>query len=1144
MGSNSAELDATIQEKWEETLAANHEPGKTISANLEITKRIVKSSLADGIRRLGYEFGAELGRGGLGLVNLATQQVFDRSVAVKRLLGGSTDREAAMKFFAEALITAQLEHPNIVPIHDLMADTNGQLQLVMKRVEGFSWRDLLYPRSDEHRARVERLTLDDHLDILLKVCDAVSFAHGRSILHRDLKPENVMVGAYGEVLVMDWGCAVGFGNAEHHPVVPRVDEITHIAGTPSYMAPEMVLVQAERIGPHSDVYQLGAVLYEVLTRQKAHRGGNVYEVLRDAAKGRVVPPVEAAPDRGIPDELSDICLAALAKNADERIRDVDGLAQRLKDYRRHAQAVALITSARAQLTIADKRPAAAADALRKAVSASEQAREIWPEWPVAAQMLLHSTMAYARHHLDAGAATLAAAQAKQAETLARELGRIDLTKTAHDLEIQARAAAAAQAARQRQLHLARVGMAAAGVVVVIGLAVFLMLVSNEQRRTAAALAKAESALAALSTEKTGRSGDQKTSAPALVVQARKAIAVKDWDAAITALRTAISFDSKLVEAHQLLVNVLAAAKRYGEVPTAGSQWQDAAGGDALATRMIALCRVLDSKPSEVVATETQLQLADLFERQQLYILAETTAIKPAKRLELYRKRINEAWPGVGNGVVMRKDGKLEADSFKNHAEIIDLEPIRGMPFARLSLYMSGVRNLNALSGMPLEELDLENTANTDLSPLRGAQLRRLRINNTKITDLSPLADMPLEFLWGYNGPLSNISPLKGMPLKDVNLGGCQIADLGPLAGAPITQLSIGNLVRDLSPLRGMPLYDCSIIATGDVDLSPLSGAPLNRLSIDTRGSVDVANLPTSITNLELWGPGLGNPAALARFKLKALHIEVYNGDRTVDLRHIDGSRLEILNIGHCDKLDLLTLSAPQLKRLSCGYNGDIDLSPLASCPLTEIDLGTTSQVTWRSLSAFRQSTTLTTMIINNKRQSAASFWEQYRPDLFGSAVQTSGQVTVIAEPLTAIRPPATAPGLAWSAMDGIHTSVAEILQAQVVATGVTDVIALKQPFPDFRGLRYTGYLTVPKDGEYTFTVTSDDGSRLQLGKHMVVDNDHLQAPTAVSGRIRLTAGAHPLTLLYFNGEKTSALEVTISGPDLKEQPLPPTWLSH
>ena len=1149
MSTGSAAFDATVVQQWEQTLSAGHEPDKTISTNLEETRRISKTSLAEGFRRLGYQLGEELGRGGMGLVNVANQQVFDREVAVKRLLGGDTDRDAAMKFFAEALVTAQLEHPHIVPIHDLMANAEGQLQLVMKRVEGLSWRDLLHPRNATHRERAAEFTLDDHLDILLKVCDAMSFAHGRGVLHRDLKPENVMIGGYGEVLVMDWGCAVAFGERAHHPVVPRVDEVTQIAGTPCYMAPEMVLIQADRIGPHSDVYLLGATLYEVLTLTKPNRGGDIYAVLRDAAYGIVVPPADAAPGRTIPDELADICLAALVKDPAERIREVSVLTERLRDYRRHAQAVALVTAVRTHLSAAVAQPRAAAAHLRKAVSGAEQALEIWPGWPTAKTILLTAVLADARCHLAAGAASLAATEADRAATLARELGDRVQADAAKSLGGTARSAAKNQAARQQQVRVARIGAVGAAVLLVVGLSIFLVVLNGQQQRTAEALAKAETALAALKTEQVGRSGDQKTSAPALVAQARKAMAVKDWTSAITALQTAIAFDGTLVEAHQLLTNVLAAAKRYGEAEASGAQWLTVANGDPTATKLISLSRILDGKPDQVKATETQIQLADLFEQQQLYILAETTAIPPAKRLAIYRKHIDAAWPGAGASVTMRDDGRMvaagwtaNAQGFQGRRDVLDLEAIRGMPFAELDLSGSGVKSLAPLAGMALEVLNISATQVTDLAPLHGMRLQRMNFCDTRISDLTPLAGMPLTHLWAYNTPLSDLSPLHGMPLVDVNLISCRISDLTPLADSPLAALQVGDGITDLRALRGRPLEILTIFGKGDLDLSPLSGAPLSNplgVSILTTGTIDLSPLPAGLLRLHLTSARLKNPSTLARFRLQALSLDGYRDDYAPDLQQCNGARLGWLNISHCNKLDLRGLSAPHLGYLSVTNNGDLDLAPLASCPLATIEISHPSPATWRSLAAFRTSASLTTIISDGTKLTAAEFWAGFRQEAPGVS-----RVNMVAGQLAAITPSSTAPGLAWAVMDGIKASVDELAHAATVGSGASAGIVLGRPFPEFRGERFSGYLTVPTGGEYTFTVTSDDGSRLLLGNQVVVDNDGLHAATPASGRIRLTAGAHPLTILYFNAAADASLTVSVSGPDLPDQPIPAAWLSH
>ncbi|MBA3685726.1 MAG: serine/threonine protein kinase, partial [Planctomycetes bacterium] len=243
----------------------------------------------------GYVAAEEIGRGGMAEINAAVQLAFGRTVAVKRLLHEITDPHAIRWFQAEAVATALLQHPNIVPVHDLTVLPDGRLQLVMKKVEGLTWRQLLHPdAASAEQARA--LGLDGHLEILLKVCDAVAFAHARGILHRDLKPENVMIGAFGEVLVMDWGLAVAYGDHHPHPAIPHARTATVIAGTPAYMAPEMANCACDHIGPRSDVYLLGAILYEVLTGSAPHRAASVKGSIALAKRGKVEQPRERAPE--------------------------------------------------------------------------------------------------------------------------------------------------------------------------------------------------------------------------------------------------------------------------------------------------------------------------------------------------------------------------------------------------------------------------------------------------------------------------------------------------------------------------------------------------------------------------------------------------------------------------------------------------------------------------------------------------------------------------------------------------------------------------------------------------------------------------------------------------------------------------------
>jgi len=213
-----------------------------------------------------YELLSMLGEGGMGVVYAARQSSIARTVAVKMLKqsNGQTS-EQREKFISEAVITGELDHPNIVPIYDLGANDSGALFYSMKRVKGTPWNDA-----------IEGKSLDENLHILLQVADAVAFAHANGVLHRDLKPENVMLGEYGEVLVMDWGLA------RISPEFPNADSVTQsdvMGGTPAYMAPEMATGPIDEITVRSDVYLLGAILYEIMTDRPPHTGKTVMACL-------------------------------------------------------------------------------------------------------------------------------------------------------------------------------------------------------------------------------------------------------------------------------------------------------------------------------------------------------------------------------------------------------------------------------------------------------------------------------------------------------------------------------------------------------------------------------------------------------------------------------------------------------------------------------------------------------------------------------------------------------------------------------------------------------------------------------------------------------------------------------------------------
>ena len=208
-----------------------------------------------------YEFFEEIGAGGMGNVYRVFQLSLQRDAAIKKVRG-KKQPEQKQRFIAEALVTAYLDHPNIVSIYELGECENGELALVMKLVRGSGWRELLATKT---------LTLDDHLRNLLNVCNAVAFAHSKGIVHNDLKLDNIMIGEFGEILVMDWGLAVDIREQTANRAIPK-SAINNPIGTPGYMPPELASGRGDLIGEWTDVYLLGTILYEILMKEPLHKG--------------------------------------------------------------------------------------------------------------------------------------------------------------------------------------------------------------------------------------------------------------------------------------------------------------------------------------------------------------------------------------------------------------------------------------------------------------------------------------------------------------------------------------------------------------------------------------------------------------------------------------------------------------------------------------------------------------------------------------------------------------------------------------------------------------------------------------------------------------------------------------------------------
>ncbi|HWZ91581.1 MAG TPA: protein kinase, partial [Polyangiaceae bacterium] len=234
-------------------------------------------------------------------------------------------------FIAEAQMTGQLEHPNIVPVHELAVSDAGVPYFTMKLVQGINFDAWL--RDPEHKlGSTERL--QEGLEIFLKVCDAVAYAHHRGVIHRDLKPENIMVAGFGQVYLMDWGLAKLTKTRPASGARAQM-EARGPVGTPTFMAPEQARGNPEEMDERSDVFGLGAILYEIVSGKMPYGPSmNVDFVLARAAAGKIVPIDEATMGIGISKRIRSIVQKAVAAEPDERFQSVVELQEAVRGFLR------------------------------------------------------------------------------------------------------------------------------------------------------------------------------------------------------------------------------------------------------------------------------------------------------------------------------------------------------------------------------------------------------------------------------------------------------------------------------------------------------------------------------------------------------------------------------------------------------------------------------------------------------------------------------------------------------------------------------------------------------------------------------------------------------------------------------------------
>ncbi len=319
--------------------AAERETGVSENITLSDTDRDLPKHVKNGFMR--YRDFQPLTQGGEAILRTCVDENLGRTVVMKTLQPQFQNLETYQKrFLREARVTAQIPHPATIPVYELSRDAEGNAYFTMKKLRGRDLSDILDKISEGDKATIEKYPLDSLLNVLIHCSQCLAFAHNQKVVHRDMKPANIMIGDYGEIMVLDWGLAKVWDMEDDEDVdrlirsgqqamSGRLTGRGDVQGTPFYMSPEQA-VETGDVNERTDIYNMGIILFEVLTGESYMSGKNFKEIKRKLQEDPVREPRAVAPLKKIPAELNAICMKALQRSVTDRYQKMSEFSEDLR----------------------------------------------------------------------------------------------------------------------------------------------------------------------------------------------------------------------------------------------------------------------------------------------------------------------------------------------------------------------------------------------------------------------------------------------------------------------------------------------------------------------------------------------------------------------------------------------------------------------------------------------------------------------------------------------------------------------------------------------------------------------------------------------------------------------------------------------